>query len=165
MTADPPVAQDPEFERRIAAWQRVGWWGMVAVVVAAAFGLFGTGLLNGVSRDAPSADLTVRYPRFWRQESPMVLTLVMRGAALRSGEAEFRISEGYLEDVRIASILPAPIREESSAEGVAFTIGVAPDASEARVQVQLQAESYGVLEGEIETRTGGTVRLKQFIHP
>lgn len=165
MTAPSPIVEDPAFERRTARWQRLGWIAIGGILLAAALGLFGRGAFNGGNRTTPDGTLSVHYPRFWRQQSPMVLRLAIDGRHIRDGRAHFWLNRDYLDAVTLSAVTPRPTEERVLEDGVAFVVDVEPGADRATVRLEVIPEGFGMLRGRVGPDPARALAFRQFIHP
>jgi hypothetical protein len=98
------IDQDLAFQRREWRGQRLGWWLLSAFVVAAALGLFGSGVLSRAHARAPDHRLAVDYERFIRVGAPTRLAIRAAG----SDRVELRVDRAWFESLAVQRITPEP---------------------------------------------------------
>lgn len=165
MAASHPVRQDPAFERLSGRWQHAGWIAIGVVLLGAALGLFGPGMFNGATRASPDGAMEIRYPRFWRQQSPLVLRLAIDGRGIHEGMAHFWISQDYLDRVTISAVTPQPTEERWMADGVSYAVAVHDDAHPARVRLEVVPDGFGFLRGRVGVDRESAFAFRQLVHP
>ncbi|HEV2128712.1 MAG TPA: hypothetical protein VGR22_08850, partial [Thermomicrobiales bacterium] len=85
---DLEVDEDIEFQEREWKVQRVGWALMLVVIVLALVGLFGTGPLSAVEREADDGTLVLEYQRFVRHGGRTTFSIAAAGSQAENGEIE-----------------------------------------------------------------------------
>ncbi len=101
------LKQDPAFQRREWLAQRMGWWVLAALVVAAVLGLFGGGPLSAAQAGSRGAPLWIEYERFVRVGAPTRIALHATVPA-PAGEIRLRIRRSYFEALKIDRMVPEP---------------------------------------------------------
>jgi hypothetical protein len=119
---DLEISEDFTFEQREWKVQRVGWLIMALAIALGLFGLLGPGPLS--SRTLTSTDGTFRleYNRFERHQA--LSSLRLRFEASDQTRARVWISNLFLENVKLESVVPPPERVEMRDGGQVFTFGV-----------------------------------------
>ena len=135
---DLQIGEDLEQQRRLWAFERVGWILLVVALVAAAAGVFGPGLLGTARESSSNGMLSVEYLRFLRVHSPHELRVSVEPQ--RRGDGRFRIwlESDYLDSVSLERMTPAPETVRAGAERV--TIEFAWDEMPGRVPITIEIE-------------------------
>ena len=151
-------------QRRKCGVRRVGAALGFAVLLLAAFGLFGDGPLSDAS-DASGA-LRVQYEHFLRRDRPTQLRIDARPAD--GDEARIAVSSDYLHALRIDSILPYPEHLEETGEDVILIFRPAPGSESVRITLEATPLHVGTLHAHVravgETQDPG-VRIDQLTYP
>ena len=153
------IDQALSFQRRFGRVQRVAWWLLAVVPVAAVAGLFGGGLFSEVTAGSERARVTVSYERFGRLTADTELELEF---ARPSRTTDVAISRAFLGRYDTSDVRPQPLRVRTLADAVVFTFAAAPGG---RATFFLQPDAVGSSSGTV-TVTGGTpVHIKQLVYP
>jgi hypothetical protein len=153
------IDQALNFQRRFGRVQRVAWWLLALVPVAAIAGLFGDGLFSEATAGSERAGGTVTYERFGRRTADTELEVEF---ARPSRTADVAISRAFFDRYDTSEVRPQPLRVRTLADAVVFTVAAAPAS---RATFFLQPEAVGSSSGTL-TVTGGTpVRIKQLVYP
>lgn len=146
--------------RRGWTFERAGWIGMALVMLGAAAGLFGGGLLTG--REATAGDdLTVRYPRFARAHAPFDLAIDWLP---RRQDASLWISRAFLDAVEVAEIRPTPSAVTAGHDRIYYTFRTSKPSERVGVMFRLKPEQGGELRGRIGS-DDVEVEIRQFAFP
>jgi hypothetical protein len=147
------------FQRRFGRVQRVAWWLLAVIPVAAIAGLFGDGLFSEVTAGSERAGGRVTYDRFGRLTADTKLELEF---ARSSRTTDVAISRALLDRYDTSEVRPEPVRVRTLADAVVFTFAAAPAG---KATLFLQPDAVGSSSGTV-TFTGGTpVRVKQLVYP
>lgn len=156
-----PVPEDLRLQRAEWRFERAGALVLLALVAAAALGLFGNGLLSRAVRvDGP---LEVVHQRFARSGAAAPLDVTVAPGAAVAGTVDVLVAEEYLGAVDVQSVSPEPDSTSVAPGFLVLTFPVEPDA-ELRVRFSVQAEDVGTVRGTV--RAGGaSVSFAQFVYP
>lgn len=170
MTQIPPSIAEIDAQAPIQAriWRvsKIAWWGMGAVLMLAAIGLFGDGPLAEEEAMAGDGSLRVTYDRFQRADasSPFILRTSHRQA---DGNVAFCLDRAFLDVWQMSQMEPSPLREEAHGEDVCHVIAV-PPGMPAPVFIKFWAHArMGSLsaEGRLRMPGGESVRLRALVWP
>jgi hypothetical protein len=151
-----------EFHQREWRIQRIGWALWAAALLAGFAGLFGSGPLSDAEAVHADASLRVQYDRFWRCNDVSFLRII---AAAQDGEVRLRISQEYLDRVKVERIVPEPVERVLDDHGATLVFRTAPNVGQATILLYVETRRPGVLNGQIR-RTGETsVRFRQYVYP
>ena len=142
--------------------ERVGWALMVAVVLAAAVGLFGNGLFSTAAVASADGSLVAQYQRYWRARSPAALEVSWPAEA---GETTIWITGAYLDNFELSGVSPEPAAVAIGAERSYYTFNVREATATAHVSFRLEAKHGGSFEGTIGRVGGGELTIEQFVFP
>jgi hypothetical protein len=118
------LQENPGFQLWEWRLQRLGWWALSLVVLAAMLGLFGKGLLSGgEARNAPGS-LRVRYERFARVGASNRITLDLPPAQ-SSDSVLLHLNRRYFDSVRIETVTPGPAGIDVGPDEVVFRFSTA----------------------------------------
>jgi hypothetical protein len=163
---DLDIDEDLAFERRSLIVERIGTGLMVVLLVAAMLGLLGSGPLSHATVRAEG--LIVDFQRFSRYESSETLRLHIDETATRDPEVRVWLDRRYLDDSRIESVLPVPVRVEGAADRVVYIFAVAEKERPLVVSLSRLPERIGPVRGRAGIEgpaTSGGVEFRQFVFP
>ena len=158
------VSDDPKFTRMSWKAERIGWWGLAAVIAAGILGLLGSGIFSGVTAGKAGDPLRVDFERFGHFETDDRLTVTFR-PRVRDGLVALWIEDRYLDHVEIREIVPAPARIELQNHRKAYYFPAAEGTDTVQVWFDITYKKAGPLAGQMGTLEGPPVELKQFIYP
>lgn len=158
------IDEDLEFQRRSWVVQRIGWAVFSLIILLAALGLFGDGILSDARAGQQGAGLWLEYPRFERFENEFQIKLHADEAAEAGGEIRVRLDQSYLDLVEIDSISPEPDSEIKDAEGITYVFK-ASAVPPFTAHFYMIPHKPGPLSGTFRLQNGETVRFSQFIYP
>jgi hypothetical protein len=153
------IDQALDFQRRFGRVQRVAWWLLAVVPVAAIAGLFGGGLFSEVTAGSEGARVTVTYERFGRRTADTELELEL---ARPSRTTDVAISRAFLDRYDTSDVRPEPLRVKTLADAVVFTFAAAP---RGRATFFLQPKGLGSSSGTVTVTGGTSVHITQLVYP
>ncbi|WP_205500191.1 hypothetical protein [Rufibacter psychrotolerans] len=144
-----------EFQRREWKAFRVFWWLMGLVLLAAAFGLFGRGMLSDKTYAAHGTQ--IEYNKFMRVEKGTELHISVAGAGQGT---TISFNNDYIRKVRIDQVIPEPATVEVKDQKLVYTF---PSAQNGLITFFLVPHKMGRQRLEI---TVGPAQLRetQFIY-
>ena len=156
---------DAQIDHQRREWraERIAWWVMGALLLAALLGLFGHGPLSRVHA-GDATGLSVEYDRLQRANAPAELAFRIDESLVRQGEARLRIDDGLLRSMHIESIMPEPDRAEARVGAVEFVFVVA-EGSDAQGIVRYRPVSFGRRTGRVSTPGAPSVAVDHFVYP
>ena len=157
--------EDLHFQRRQWRWERIAWvamGGLIAYSLAGGFG--GGGPLS--STDAVTADGSVRvhYERFARQLTPNSVDITVRQPP-DGRPAQIQLSGDYLSSVTVKSAVPQPDTSFAAENGYLFAFKRLSGVVETKVELQLEPQKIGSVEGWLVVNNGERLAIKQFVFP
>jgi hypothetical protein len=161
---DLEINEDLGFQRRMWAFQRVGWAVLVLVVMAALFGLLGPGLLS-ISATVGSEGVALsveEYEQVLRYRKPTTLRLGMGAGA---GEARVWLDRKYLEGFQVQKVTPEPDSVEAGPDRLTYVFDVAELSEPTSVTFDLQPQKTGLLKGRVGLDDGEQLSFSQFVYP
>jgi hypothetical protein len=153
------IDQALNFQRRFERVQRVAWWLLSLVPVAAIAGLFGGGVFSKVTAGSERNGVTVTYERFGRLTADTELELEF---ARPSRTTDVAISRAFLGRYDTSDVRPQPLRVRTLADAVVFTFAAA---RAGRATFFLQADAVGSSRGTITVAGGMPVQIAQLVYP
>lgn len=157
------IDQDLEFQRRDWTFERIGWIGILVLVVAALAGLFGQGPLSDTQRVTPDNSLRVEYDRFERRGAESKLTIFVRRDSAAGSAVSLWINDAFLKGIRLEQIDPQPVRQVSVGDRTLFDIAVAGDS--ARLTFAFRPTEIGSRRLELGIMGREPLSLSQFVYP
>ena len=147
---------DVNFQRRIWAAQRIGWFVIGIVILAALAGSFGNGPISRAS--AQGDGLRVHYERFARLQQPTQVRF-----SLGPTIAHLAVSRRYVDAVHVEQIIPEPSEVAATGEWLIYRfVGAGPFS----ITFTVKPEQFGGLSGAAQIPGGGrSLAFHQFIYP
>lgn len=161
---DLQIDEDIEFQRRSWIVQRIGWTISTLVIVLAALGLFGDGILSDAKAGQEEGALWLEYPRFERFEAEFQMKVHANEGAVADSEIRIQLDQNYLDGVEVNSVSPEPDSELIDANGITYvfkTNGSSPFTA----HFYIIPRKAGPLSGIFRLQNGDSVDFSQFIYP
>ena len=161
------VATDEAFQRRSWRVQRVGWVGMLLVLVAAAAGVLGSGPVSRTSTTVPGA-LRVEHGRFARVETPETLRVILDPAATAGDRVLLGLDRQYVDASRIEAVTPPPRAVRAAGDELIYEFAVARPGGPITIAFLLQHERFGRLRGRVvlhEAAGPATAAFSTLVYP
>ena len=159
------LAEDETFVRRQHAVQRVGWFLMAALVVAALAGAFGRGPLSNDSATARDQSLSLEYDRFGRSQAETELKFHISEKALDTDTLRLWLDRQYMARFQVVDINPEPERTDLSFDRMTLVYRVPKRDGPLSVKVVLEPTERGSFEGACGIEGKDSVAFKQFVYP
>jgi hypothetical protein len=161
------IELDQKLRHQEREWriQLYGWALMLAIVVAALLGVFGTGPLSSATAGSEPAGLTVKYERFIRHQGEMELTIQIAPGQVESGQVELWIDHAYLDDMVIEDVQPEPEEVRTSGDQRIYVFAV--DSADAVLNVHIDStpKAMGRLESKMGVNEGSGITFTQISLP
>ncbi len=151
--------EDLEFQNWQWRFERLIWFGMLVLILAALAGLFGSGPLS--ARTLENKTLHLDYDFFLRYNTPSELRVQLR--ADRQHKASLSLNKSFLQDIDLESVAPEPRQvqvrgSETDFEFVAF--------DDLEVRFQFRPMRAGALSGVLGSESpAGSLGFSQFVYP
>ena len=153
------IEQALDFQRRFHRIQRIAWWLLALVPVAAVLGLFGGGLFGETTAGSRAAGLTVTYDRFARITADTEIELRLARA---DGPTSVSISRALLDGYDITEIRPEPERVVTRPDRIEYVFAASASGT---ARFAVQPSSAGSISGTVTVAGGAPVRVNQFVFP
>lgn len=162
------IDEDPQFQERMWRIERMGWWAIGGILVAAAAGLFGHGLASratlAITDPArPASNLTLEYERFARAHSESQVLVSRAAGPPEGGTWSLWLSGNYLAEVEVLRITPDPASQEPMSDGVRYQFR-SQDGPQT-VIFRFKPERGGSLSGSLRVNDGPTTAFHQWLFP
>jgi hypothetical protein len=118
------VGQDLPFQERMWLAQRIGWIAMLAIVVAAATGLFGHGPLAEGRAASGDGTLRLSFEQIARHGVPTAVTIGADRALQQDGKLTVWVARAWLRGVELESVVPDPAETHEAPSEVGFEFNV-----------------------------------------
>jgi hypothetical protein len=161
---DIELSEDMEFQRKNWRVERVGWAILGLIVLAAALGLFGHGLLGRAVVAADDDSVSLDYDRFWRLSSPTRLEFEIRPAQ-SDGRVELWIDRSYLRAVNVTGFTPEPESVRAGPDRLHFVFELAEAEAPLGITLEVEPNQPWALRGRAGVAGAGEVAFSQFVHP
>ncbi|ROM72917.1 hypothetical protein BK654_24640 [Pseudomonas brassicacearum] len=157
-----PVREDMGYQLKVWRFERVGWYGLVLLVLLTLLGLFSHGPLSSSELQSSDGSLGVKYERFHRNGSTNAMIIRLKGQP--NAPVEVELGGDWLEGFDVEALQPQPLRSASAGQGM--RIWVQADAQgQASLYLSLLSEGLGLYHSRITVSGGKTVSFDQFIFP
>jgi hypothetical protein len=153
------IDQALDFQQRFHVVQRIAWWLLALVPVAAVLGLFGGGLFSEKTSGGSAAGVTVSYDRFARMSADTEIQLRLERA---DGPTGVTISRALLDRYDISEIRPEPERVVTRPKSIQYVFAASAGGS---AVFAVQPSSPGSSSGTVTAAGGTPVRINQFVFP
>lgn len=110
------IEEDIRLQEKGWRFQRWGWAFIFSMVILAALGLFGDGIISKRTEKIGGAE--VEYERFYRHDAPMEINV--ERASGDTAQTQIAFPNHYLKNFRIESILPQPKENQVFADKTYF---------------------------------------------
>ncbi|HJR61460.1 MAG TPA: hypothetical protein VJ813_18765 [Vicinamibacterales bacterium] len=159
-TSNLDLDENRDFQQKEWHFQRAGWCVLMAFVVAAALGLFGSGPLSHARTAEPGAPLWVEYDRFVRLGKTSRLVIHVTAPA---GRLQLRMNRTFFEVNRIQHVTPEPSAMEIGAADVDLRFDTQAGGP-FTVILDVEPLRGGRLPASITTSGGATATFRQFAY-
>jgi len=156
------LSDEEPFHQRMWRVRHVGRIVMGLLVIAGLGGLLGVGPLSRVEVRGPDG-LRIEHARFARAEAAQTLEVHMPTPT--PGGHHLAVSRTFLDRVRIESVVPAPLRTEALADGVAYVFAAGPSAASAVATFHFTPRSMGVVQGGIGVPGLAPLTIRMLVYP
>lgn len=156
---DLEINQDLDLERREWKARNVANVLLGLALVAAALGLFGSGVLSDASVKSDGASFAVEYDRFLRFGAPATVHVELTSG---NDEANVSLSRSYLEQFDIRSIKPTPESVTALPDRLVYTFKYQPPA---RVDFNLLPRHIGRQRATVIVDSDDAATFSQLVYP
>lgn len=157
-----PVEEDMAQQRRVWRFERIGWAGLIVLIVLTLAGLFSKGPLSQVEPQTADGKLQVSYERFSRNGSQDDMIVTSKGAP-----SEMRylvVGSGLLEGVSIEKLNPQPAPLHSEGRDLVIPMQADKDGL-ATLYLTVRSNGVGLYRGQMHMLGGETLPMPRFIYP
>jgi hypothetical protein len=151
------------FQRREWAVERTAWAVGLALLAAAALGLFGDGPLARRTASTPDGRLAVDFDRFARAQAPTTLRVRVEPPAA-VGALRLALDRAYVEGVDVERVVPRPQRVETGGEWITWVFEV-PAPGPATIVFRLQHEGPGRPTARLRLGDGPALAFTALVYP
>jgi hypothetical protein len=159
---DEPENQ-PVYHREWIA-ERIGWLVIAALLIAAALGLLGPGLLSHRLATSSDGRLSVEYYSTVRSEAPATLKIRVQPAG-NGDRIRLAISERFLEAITPEAIVPEPEATEVGDDRVVHVFRVADLTEDGLITYRFRFDDFGPVSYQLSVPSGSEIELFQFVCP
>jgi hypothetical protein len=155
--------RDLRFQRREWTVQRAGWLVMMAIVLAALTGLFGSGPLSTATAEVEP--LQLQYTRFERRHAPTKLEVSVASSAVSQDQVEVWFSSDYLARIEITSIVPEPEEVSETDDRVIYRFNIDDQTRAPEILMTLEHDEPGLTTGRMGLIDGPELAFWQVVYP
>ena len=157
-----PVVEDMPMQRRVWRFERLGWIGLIAMIVLTLAGLFSKGPLSSVEPQTSDGTLRVKYQRFSRNGAQDELVITSLGAA---NEMRYLILGGeLLQGVSIEGLTPQPALLRCDGKDLVVPMQ-ADRMGVATLYLTVRSNGVGLYRGHVGIIGGEHLPVPKFIYP
>ncbi|MES2765388.1 MAG: hypothetical protein V4642_05950 [Bacteroidota bacterium] len=160
---DLEIDEDYEFQKKSWRAQRIGWFFLGLILLAAILGLFGSGYLSH-SEVSKSNDIRVEYERFARYQTTSEIVFHITPQTPDTIVKAW-ISREYIDDFQIEQITPEPESSIADNKTITYTFRLARPQEPLRIQCFLKTGKTGFLKAHAGIENGSQVEFSQFVYP
>lgn len=161
-TSSLEVLSNSLFQRREFIFERMGWLVMGLILLAAALGLFGKGMLSRAVLE--TEQFSLQYDRFLHYGNLTTLKIDVPANGGDVGVVAVAMPNSYLHQFRIEKIVPEP---ESTAHGNQTVFWFTATSADEPISIlfRIEPEQVGKMEGQIFVNSEQGYAFKQFVYP
>jgi hypothetical protein len=157
--------EDLPFQRKQWQLERIAWLAMGGLVVySLAGGLGGGGPLSTAEAVSKDGTVRVQYEKFARQLTANSVEITASPTPA-GRDVEIHLSGGFMGSMTVRSIVPEPIASRAAENGYLFAFGRLPGVVEAKIELQVEPQKIGTVEGWLAVNNGERLAIKQFVFP
>lgn len=156
---------DVEFDRRQWKVQRVSWWVMLVVLIAALAGLFGNGVLSRARATDAGGSFAVQYERFQRFQ--LATPLRIRSERVPpDGRVRLWLDRKYVQGHEVEWITPRPVHEILAPDRVIYEFTINdPARPPIEIVIRLRPDDTGLQTARLGLEGGPEVTFHEFVYP
>jgi hypothetical protein len=162
---DLEINQDLHVQQTTWTLQRIGWGGMVLIVLAALSGVFGSGPLATTEATDDQQTVKLLYDRFGRYESESVVQLVLNAETTKTHRVTVEIDRTYWTSHAVEHITPEPLISSIGMDGFLYTFETDAPSTPTVIVFRLRPKYLGALDGRIRVNDAGPLQFHQFMFP
>lgn len=157
---DIEVASDLDFQKREWRLQRVGWLGLLLLVLGGAGGAFGRGPLASAEAKAADNSFQLRYHKLVRHLAPEHLEIKINQPV--DDTIGLWFDAEFLSRVNVEDMVPEPIATSTGQGRVTYYFAVKAGG---QILVEYEPDRIGAQSGSLGVENGASLRIRQFVYP
>jgi hypothetical protein len=149
---------DEDIDLQVKGWkiQRAAWIIIFALLLLAALGLFGTGVLS--YRTISKKGDVIDYEHFGRFQAQTQIELTINN---KNGTAQIAFPQTYIDNFEIERITPQPEKTEILNSTVVYTFNIT---DKGKIVIYMMPQTTGTIKGTVAVNNT-VFNLSQFIYP
>ena len=159
------INEDMRLQERTWTVQRLGWWAMGLVLLAALAGLFATGPLSWAEFQDSGGQVRVEVGRFQRQMAPKPLNVHIAPGATAGNTVTLIMNRALASAVGSEQIVPFPQHAKVTPEGVEYTFPTAGPGQAASVRFIFNTDELGRVRAEVGLPGREPARFTLVVYP
>lgn len=167
--SDQTISLDSDESRRITdrEWiaERVGWFVIAAILVAAILGLLGPGPLSHQQAVSDDGKLIVEYDSVQRYGAPAELRIRFKREFADQKGIRLSISREFTDFTKVESITPEPESSEMGEKAIIYSFRAQTIPADTTIVWRYQHDTFGRLHYKIGLEKGSTVEVSNFVLP
>lgn len=136
---------------------------MLLVILAAAAGFFGQGLLSGTSV-GQDQQLKIEYERFLHYLSPTSLMFRIRATDSEQRDLRIRINSDFVQAMTLEKVVPEPTRVEAGDKWLSYNFAVNIP-GEVIIKFDLTPQQIGLVSAKVSVGSAQPLSFWQFVYP
>lgn len=164
----PPVEvnEDPIWETRETAAERVAWVVFALIILAGGLGLLGSpGVLNGATAGSEHSQLEIAYDRFLHFDAQTVIQVRFKSVPGSDGKTRVWLSRAHMQQFVLDQVMPPADSSEVTPDRMIFVFQSPPEDRQSAVLFAIRPQTPGSLSGEIGLVGGYSLAFSQFVYP
>ena len=164
-------ALNPRFVTREKVVQRIGWFLLSLIPIAALLGLLGGGPFSEktVSASANGARVIATYDRIGRMHSPLRMSFNVFAPGQDADTVRLTIPPGFVDKIDVKELSPQPDSSYVSEAGASYEWSVEDWSRPFSIELKYIANKWLTLKGGFRIEAAGTnlgeVSVSQFLFP
>jgi hypothetical protein len=159
------VGQNADFENKWWKFQVGSWAALVLLMIVTVLGALGRGHLAKCKAQTGDGSLWVEYDKVVHFRTPAEITVRLQNNAIENGVVRLRINDALYKQLGLERILPQPMNQTATNDGVVLFFPVALMAREMTVHLIMQPGSVTLSSEELGIPGRSTLRIRQLVLP
>jgi hypothetical protein len=157
------IDQNLAFQRREWIVQRVGWWVLVAFVVAASLGVFGDGPVSSARAGTGQDPFWLEYERFVRVGATSRIAL-HEGASGPRSALQLRIARSYFDAIVIERVTPEPTQVDVGERQVTMRFDPPQESPPLTIVLEIRPQRPGLRTATFTNGQGAAISFSQLTY-
>ena len=156
--------QDLPFQKKWWKREKIAWWIMILIVIAALSGLTGNGILSRGIAGNKTDKIWIEFHRFLRNKSGSIIHVHINEQE-NNNKIELLINRDYAKNIRIEQVIPESEEVETSTDYIVYKFKTTEEKSPQLITFYIKPEGYGKHKAVFKLKDGTFIDFTQFIYP